>query len=504
MVKRGGAGVFSPDNRNNQRQRMDVDMTEEKLPEDAILDLTDTDFEFDIEILKLAFKDIPEWTTDFAKYLAKVISHSIKQDVNGILESSYKGMKAKITQLEVENVSLKQKLSEQEAYSRRSNLIINGIPEHSTQNLFNVFDALAKHELGIEKDLKIERIHRMGPPPRSEQQGPRPIIVRFAFYQDRQLVWLNRKRRDPRNFEPIYLNRAPRFSITEDFPQHIAEARKRLSPIAYEARTHHGMEATVKLDKLIIDGKTYDVNSIDKLPQSLKPISMSYRETNEQISFFRKHCPLSNHSPAPFTINGHTYNCTEQMFLSEKCFAYGHPNEGNNILRMDDPGKMVQEAKVCGKGFNPRWHENMIDTMVTANLGKFTQNEMHRDFLMSTGNKVLVEGSPYDTTWGVGILFNDPLIDDDRNWLGDNLLGEALMTVRRLIRPGQPKQAPKMDQASHPDEVTIQASQGFPVTSAVPSTSHAAAAINHTQGFDPHYDPQNENLRPHSPSMERR
>ena len=129
MVKRGGAGVFSPDNRNNQRQRMDVDMTEEKLPEDAILDLTDTDFEFDMEILKLAFKDIPEWTTDFAKYLAKVISHSIKQDVNGILESSYKGMKAKITQLEVENVSLKQKLSEQEAYSRRSNLIINGIPE---------------------------------------------------------------------------------------------------------------------------------------------------------------------------------------------------------------------------------------------------------------------------------------------------------------------------------------------------------------------------------------
>ena len=83
------------------------------------------------------------------------------------------------------------------------------------------------------------------------------------------------------------------------------------------------------------------------------------------------------------------------------------------------------------------------------------------------------------------------------------MLGEVLMTARRLIRL---EKAPKLKshQVSHSEEVP--ASQGFTVEQSTPaesSTSHAAAAMNPTQGFDPHHDPNNENLRPHSPSMDR-
>ena len=511
MVKRGGAEVFSPDSRDNQRQRMDVVMAEQELPGATILDLNETDFEFDMEILKLACKDIPEWTNDFAKYLAKVISRSIKEEVNGILESNYKGMNAKISQLESENRSLKQKLTEQEAYSRRSNLIVNGIPEYQTQNLFSVFRNLLKSELSIDKDIMIERIHRMGPRPQSHQQSPRPIIVRFTNYQDRQLVWSNRNRRSRKPF-----NQAPtlfsRFHIIEDYPPAVVEARKRLNPIAYEAWNTHGMSATVKLDKLIVNGTTYDIDTLDKLPRCLIPISKSYRETTNQISFFRKYCPLSNHSPAPFVINDKHYNCSEQMFLSEKCFAYGHIDEGHNIMQMDDPGKMVQEAKVC-QGYRKVWDESKFDIMLTAQLGKLTQNEEHRDFLLSTGEKTIVEGSPYDSTWGVGIAFNNPIIDDSRNWCGDNLLGEALMIARRLIRPQQAR----LQGTAH-----VQSSQGFTQTHSTPMESAhafdpASNPLQHdhtvitsqptspsqTQGFDTHHDPHNENLRPHSPSTER-
>jgi len=538
-MKRGNDGIFSPGSPETQRLKMDID---QGIPPAAILNLNITDKDIDVDKLKIECKDLPDWSYDFAAYLAKSISRSTNDDgkesmdnlvtclrnlmlkfTTGLREDM-KGMETRMGKLEEENKSLKQKLSDQEAYSRRSNLIINGIPEYQTQNLFSVFRNLLKSELSIDKDIMIERIHRMGPRPQSHQQRPRPIIVRFTNYQDRQLVWSNRNRRSRRPF-----NQAPtlfsRFHIIEDYPPAVVEARKRLNPIAYEAWNTHGMSATVKMDKLIVNGTTYDIDTLDKLPRCLIPISKSYRETSNQISFFRKYCPLSNHSPAPFVINDKHYNCSEQMFLSEKCFAYGHIEEGNNIMKMDDPGRMVQEAKVC-QGYRKVWDENKFDIMLTAQLGKYTQNEEHHDFLLSTGEKTIVEGSPYDQTWGVGIAFNDPIIDDSRNWEGENLLGEALMIARRLIRPCQARlpetshvQSSQGFTQTHKSGPVVQSSQGFSqshstpmesthssdTTSIPPKQDHTIrpTSPSHTQGFDAHHDPNNENLRPHSPNMDR-
>ena len=368
-------------------------------------------------------------------------------------------MVTRLNKLETENKNLKQKLADQETYSRRSNLIITGIPENRGQNLFAWFRNFSRYDLNLPREIPIERIHRMGPLPQSEFQRPRPIIIRFSNFQDRQLVWNNRRQRNFRNPHR-------KFFISEDLPQDIVEARRRLMPIAHEANALH-MRATVRSDKLIVEGNSYDIASLDKLPPSLIPISKSYRETINQISFFRKYCPLSNHSPAPFTINKKDYNSSEQMFLSEKCITFGQTAAAQNIMCMDDPGKMVQEAKVC-RGYNEKWDMEQEDIMLTAILGKFTQNEEHEKFLLSTGDKILVEGSPYDSTWGVGLAFNDPAIDNSQNWKGDNLLGKALMTARRLIKPN-PKQhlsGQSNETHEHPDTPTmIAATQSFVVNS---------------------------------------
>ena len=190
MTKRSGSEVFSPELREIQRIKLSNSMMEDE----ALATLVESLVEKSLETYK----------------------------------KQLEGMEKQLSDVVAENKRLKQKIIDQETYSRRSNLVINGIPEHPNQNLFNVFRSIAKHELNLEREPIIDRIHRLDPPPKTNNQRPRPIIVRFTHYQDRMMVWNNRNQRDPQNMDPRYQNRAPRFTITEDFPPEVKEARRRL------------------------------------------------------------------------------------------------------------------------------------------------------------------------------------------------------------------------------------------------------------------------------------
>ncbi len=69
-----------------------------------------------------------------------------------------------------------------------------------------------------------------------------------------------------------------------------------------------------------------------------------------------------------------------------------------------------------------------------GNLAKFSQNPELFEFLDSTGDSVLVEGSPYDGIWGVKLGIDDARILNPNEWQGKNLLGFALMEVRDILR----------------------------------------------------------------------
>jgi hypothetical protein len=443
--KRSNDGVFSPDTQDYRRVR--TDLIKELNP--SMLD-ENNELELDGDAIKNFGKDIPDWVEPFAKYLSKSICSFFRNEINDSMchnfdelkdvhstvksvmvdymvgiGSDMTDMKNRVKKLESENKMLKRKMAENESYSRRWNLVIEGVPERRNENLFKWFRYYAENELNLWNNISLERIHRVGPP--QHWQGnrpprPRSIIVRFTHFQDRQDVWYSRFDQETTNF-----------IIKEDFPPEVVESRKRLLPIAKEARDLN-MKATVTNDKLLIDGKTYDVESLDTLPTSLIPASKSYQETTNQISFFRKYCPLSNHSSSPFELpNEKSYNCNEQLFLSEKCLAYGHEKAAKNILEMTDPAKMVNEAKVC-KGYNEFWEESMYPIMLTGLLAKFEQNPEHKEFLLNTGQKRLVEGSPYDTVWGVGIAYYSRWINNPERWRGENLLGQALMQARNMLQ----------------------------------------------------------------------
>ena len=65
---------------------------------------------------------------------------------------------------------------------------------------------------------------------------------------------------------------------------------------------------------------------------------------------------------------------------------------------------------------------------------KFSQNPELREFLLSTGDDILVEASPYDAIWGIRMSVNDENATNPMKWRGRNLLGFALMEARDEIR----------------------------------------------------------------------
>ena len=83
------------------------------------------------------------------------------------------------------------------------------------------------------------------------------------------------------------------------------------------------------------------------------------------------------------------------------------------------------------------WKANARRLVTEGNIFKFTQNADLGDFLLATGDTVLVEASPRDCIWGIGLSQGNPKAQHPDTWRGQNLLGFALMDVREmLVKPG--------------------------------------------------------------------
>lgn len=144
--------------------------------------------------------------------------------------------------------------------------------------------------------------------------------------------------------------------------------------------------------------------------------------------------PFSNFYPAKIVVDGITYFCTEQYFMSKKALHFGDEETNTLIMQSTDP----KTAKKLGrqvKGFIAKEWDNVSRTyMFEANYAKFTQHKRLKDELLATGNKKLAEASPFDNLWGLGLdAFHAARIDESE-WPGKNWLGEVLMLVREKIR----------------------------------------------------------------------
>lgn len=113
-------------------------------------------------------------------------------------------------------------------------------------------------------------------------------------------------------------------------------------------------------------------------------------------------------------------SCLSQWWMQEFCYSV------TKYCCMEQ-FMMEQKAKLFED-------EAKYSIVLNGNWRKFSQNRDLREFLLSTGDSVLAEASPYDGIWGIRLAAD---AEDARNplkWKGDNLLGFALMEVRDELR----------------------------------------------------------------------
>lgn len=142
-----------------------------------------------------------------------------------------------------------------------------------------------------------------------------------------------------------------------------------------------------------------------------------------------KQC-FSQWFPSPFVVEGVKYYTAEHYMMAEKAKLFKDVDTFEEIIHAKDPGKAKHLGRTIQNFSEAVWKKRRFDIVVSGNMAKFSQNPDLRDFLVNTGSRVLIEASPKDRIWGIGLAENDPESENPNLWRGLNLLGFALMQVR--------------------------------------------------------------------------
>lgn len=154
-------------------------------------------------------------------------------------------------------------------------------------------------------------------------------------------------------------------------------------------------------------------------------------DTHERFTcFWGSESPFSQWHPSRFEVNGEHFSCAEQYMMYGKARLFGDMEVAARILEASGP----RRHKALGRqvrGFQQELWERARERIVyEGNHAKFTQNPPLLAALEATVGTRLVEASPTDRIWGVGLTEDDPRILTPSTWCGLNLLGQVLTRLR--------------------------------------------------------------------------
>ncbi|HUR24078.1 MAG TPA: NADAR family protein [Acidimicrobiales bacterium] len=142
---------------------------------------------------------------------------------------------------------------------------------------------------------------------------------------------------------------------------------------------------------------------------------------------------LSQWWPAPFVVDDITYPTAEHWMMAEKARLFEDTRSLERVLHAPSPASAKSLGRAVRGFSHDLWAAAGYDIVVAGNLAKFSQNDELRRFLAATGTRVLVEASPLDRVWGIGLAEDDEGATAPSRWRGSNLLGFALMEVRERL-----------------------------------------------------------------------
>lgn len=386
-------------------------------------------------------ENFPEDTPEWAKHLHRTLIRSINQSINFATCTAEEAKKVAtansndITQLKDDNENLKTRLEKLEkrvigleAYGRRENLLLHGVTENKGENCAEtVTEILISAGIPIKENSYpiFSRIHRLSVD-QQQPNVPRPIIMRFHHSQDRQTVWYNRSKFG----DNIY--------VTEDYPREIKDNRRILSPyLALARRLPTIKKASLREDRLIIDGKIYTASDLHKLPADFSKESLSTQTQDEVTAFFSKDSKLSNFYPCCFTVDNIKYMSVEQFYTAKKALFAHQEEQLQNIMADPTPEAAHRTSKSISSTFHQaqkkKWQKKAPGILKEGMLAKFNQVTELKQYLLNTDNNCLVEAS-LDRFWGCGRPLQDNRVFNKEKWRGQNKTGQLLMEVREAMR----------------------------------------------------------------------
>lgn len=137
--------------------------------------------------------------------------------------------------------------------------------------------------------------------------------------------------------------------------------------------------------------------------------------------------------PSSFKNDGHIYPTAEHWMMGQKALLFEDKEIFEQILNTASPALAKKLGRQVKNFDDSIWIEHRYRIVKDGNLLKFSQNIELKEFLIQTNSKILVEASPLDRIWGIGMTGDKPSASIPAEWRGLNLLGFALMEVRDIL-----------------------------------------------------------------------
>ena len=173
--------------------------------------------------------------------------------------------------------------------------------------------------------------------------------------------------------------------------------------------------------------------SIDKLLEKQNDFLFFWGHQPSKDGTITKTC-FSQWWMSSFKVDGIEYKSAEHFMMAKKAELFEDFEIMNQIIKANSPADVKKLGREVKNYNDAIWLENRYEIVKTGNFYKFSQNPELQKFLSSTGEKVLVEASPVDAIWGIGLASDHKNANNPKEWKGLNLLGFALMEVRDELK----------------------------------------------------------------------
>lgn len=165
---------------------------------------------------------------------------------------------------------------------------------------------------------------------------------------------------------------------------------------------------------------------------------------NNKYLFFWGHQPNKDRSISKtcfsqwwlssFEVDNVTYKTAEHWMMAKKAELFNDKVIFEKIILANSPAEAKKLGREVKNYDDAVWLEKRYEIVRQGNFYKFTQNKDLKEFLFNTKERILVEASPVDPIWGIGMATDHKDVNNPEKWKGLNLLGFALMEVRDELR----------------------------------------------------------------------